>query len=146
VESNDLNRLTRAQKQLLMNHRLIFLDTTEIRKPQNVSELDNLLSRLSSKKHSQRALKKGQPAPAQLTIPDDLVHYAKDRTLTVREMARIQSFPDDFEFVGKVTTGGSMRAYEVPQYTQVGNAVPPLLARTVGEGLVRLLKNLEDIN
>ena len=146
VESNDLNRLTRAQKQLLMSHRLIFLDTNEIRKPRSESELENLLAQLSSQKHSQRALKKGQPAPAQLTIPDDLVHYAEDRTLTVREMARIQSFPDDFEFVGKVTTGGDMRKYEVPQYTQVGNAVPPLLARTVGEGLARLLNKLKEIN
>jgi len=58
-------------------------------------------------------------------------------------MARFQSFPDDFEFVGKITTGGKMRAYEVPQYTQVGNAVPPLLARAIGKGLVRLLRALE---
>ena len=47
-------------------------------------------------------------------------------------MARIQSFPDNFEFRSKVTTGGKMRRYEVPQYTQVGNAVPPLLGRKLG--------------
>ena len=47
-------------------------------------------------------------------------------------MARIQSFPDNFEFRSKVTTGGKMRRYEVPQYTQVGNAVPPLLGRQLG--------------
>lgn len=55
------------------------------------------------------------------------------RTLTVREMARIQSFPDSFEFRSKITTGGKMRRFEVPQYTQVGNAVPPLLGRKLGQ-------------
>lgn len=60
------------------------------------------------------------------------------RTLTVREMARIQSFPDNFVFRSKATTGGPERKYQVPQYTQVGNAVPPLLGRALGE-LVRYL-------
>lgn len=48
-------------------------------------------------------------------------------------MARIQSFPDWFVFRSKVTTGGQMRRFEVPQYTQVGNAVPPLLAYALGK-------------
>ena len=47
-------------------------------------------------------------------------------------MARFQSFPDIFEFRSKTTTGGMMRRFEVPQYTQVGNAVPPLLGRALG--------------
>ena len=56
-------------------------------------------------------------------------------------MARFQSFPDWFEFKSKVTTGGKMRRFEVPQYTQVGNAVPPLLAKVLGETLrLQLLK------
>lgn len=42
--------------------------------------------------------------------------------LSVREMARLQSFPDTFTFYSKVTTGGKARRREVPQYTQVGNA------------------------
>ena len=77
-------------------------------------------------------------------IPDDIVHYSQDRTLTVREMARFQSFPDTFEFVGKATTGGKRRAFEVPQYTQVGNAVPPLLGRAIGHGVFSLLRALEE--
>ena len=52
--------------------------------------------------------------------------------MTVREYARIQSFPDDFYFRGKYTTGGSMRKKDVPRYTQVANAVPPLFAEQVG--------------
>ena len=47
-------------------------------------------------------------------------------------MARFQSFPDAFEFRSKITTGGKMRQYEAPQYTQVANAVPPLLAKALG--------------
>lgn len=98
-----------------------------------------MLESIKSKKHSQRALICNKVAPAQLSIPDDLVHYAKDRTLTVREMARIQSFPDWFEFKGKVTTGGNQRAYEVPRYTQVGNAVPPLMAKQIAKGIRNFL-------
>ncbi len=87
-----------------------------------------------TKKRMQRALVSCQPAPATLSIPDDACHYHPNelRTLSVREMARVQSFPDQFEFRSKVTTGGKLRCYEVPQYTQVGNAVPPLLGRALG--------------
>ncbi len=93
-----------------------------------------LVEQLHTRKHSQAALDPDQPAPAALSIPDDACHYARghDRTLTVREMARIQSFPDWFEFRSKVTTGGTSRRFEVPQYTQVGNAVPPLMAQGLG--------------
>lgn len=93
-------------------------------------------------KHSQKALVRSAPAPAALSIPDDACHYDKKslRTLTVREMARIQSFPDNFIFRSKVTTGGKMRKYEVPQYTQVGNAVPPLLGHALGKVVQSLLK------
>ena len=75
-----------------------------------------------------------------MTIPDDYVHYAEPRVLTVREEARLQSFPDTFEFKGKETTGGKLRGQEVPQYTQVGNAVPPLLAKAIGETIVLRLR------
>ncbi|EMI8339596.1 hypothetical protein BBX45_13630 [Proteus mirabilis] len=57
-------------------------------------------------------------------------------------MARIQSFPDNFVFRSKVTTGGQMRKFEVPQYTQVGNAVPPLLGLAIGKVVTELLIQL----
>lgn len=96
--------------------------------------LENFLGSLQTKKQTQRALIRHLPAPAALSIPDDACHYDEKqlRTLTVREMARFQSFPDKFEFRSKVTTGGKMRQFEVPQYTQVGNAVPPLLGKALG--------------
>ncbi|MFA5923660.1 MAG: DNA cytosine methyltransferase [Methylococcaceae bacterium] len=66
------------------------------------------------------------------TLPDDLLHYSEPRILTVRENARIQSFPDWFEFKGKYTTGGARRKIECPRFSQVGNAVPPLMAEALG--------------
>lgn len=67
--------------------------------------------------------------------PDDYLHYCEPRIMTVRECARIQSFPDWYEIKAKYTTGGKMRKLEVPRYTQVGNAIPPLFAELAGEVL-----------
>lgn len=79
-------------------------------------------------------------SPTVLTLPDDLVHYSKNRIMTVREMARLQSFDDSFEFLGKRTTGGKRRKIDLPQYTQVGNAVPPLLAKAIGKEILKALE------
>lgn len=104
-------------------------------------ELENFLQQHSTQKHSQKSLVKDKPAPTALTIPDDVCHYDSNqlRVLTVREMARIQSFPDSFIFKSKITTGGDLRKFEVPQYTQVGNAVPPLFGYQIGKSLKKLL-------
>ena len=75
-----------------------------------------------------------------MTIPDDYIHFRAPRALTVREMARLQSFDDSFVFQGKRSTGGNNRKTDVPQYTLVGNAVPPLLARAVA---TEILKNIK---
>jgi DNA (cytosine-5)-methyltransferase 1 len=98
-------------------------------------DLENFFKNYRTKKQTQRALDAAAPAPAALAIPDDACHYHRRelRTLSVREMARIQSFPDNFVFRSKATTGGEQRKFEVPQYTQVGNAVPPMLGRAIGK-------------
>lgn len=84
-----------------------------------------------------RVLDPDCPAPTITSMPDDLLHYKEPRTLTVRENARLQSFPDWFEFRGKYTTGGLLRKKEVPRFTQVANAVPPLMAEAIGQVLVK---------
>jgi DNA (cytosine-5)-methyltransferase 1 len=79
------------------------------------------------------------PSPTVTTLPDDLIHYSEPRAMSVRELARLQSFPDWFSFQGPYTTGGSRRKDACPRFTQVGNAVPPLFAEAIGETLRGLL-------
>lgn len=108
---------------------------------------------MQTKKFAQRVLPKAWPDDGPnitaCSLPEDYVHYCQPRGPTVREWARIQTFPDWYLFTGARTTGGRRRAgdpslgiwtRDVPRYTQIGNAVPVLLARKVGEHLVKLLK------
>lgn len=78
-------------------------------------------------------------SPTITGMPDDYLHYSEPRIMTVRECARLQSFPDWYEFKSKYTTGGQMRKKEVPRYSQVGNAIPPLFAYQAGEVLKLML-------
>ena len=91
-------------------------------------------------KRDYQCLDPGKPSTTIMTIGDDYTHYAANRALTVREMARLQSFDDSFVFQGKRTTGGDRRKLEIPQFTQVGNAVPPLMARAIA---MEILKNID---
>ena len=95
---------------------------------------------LDSEKRNYNVLKPNSQSPTVMTIADDYIHYANPRSLTVREMARLQSFDDSFVFQGKRTTGGIERKMTVPQFTLVGNAVPPLMAKAVA---VEILKNIQ---
>lgn len=95
---------------------------------------------LDSEKRNYNVLKPDSQSPTVMTIPDDYIHFSSPRALTVREMARLQSFDDSFVFQGKRSTGGNKRKFEVPQFTLVGNAVPPLMARAVA---LEILKNIK---
>ncbi len=97
--------------------------------------------RFGLKKMALRVLDPDRPSPTITSMPDDLLHYSEPRTLTVRENARLQSFPDWYSFQGKYTSGGHRRKQEVPRFTQVANAVPPLAARAIGETLVELFSH-----
>jgi len=96
-------------------------------------------TRFNLKKSSTKILKPNKPTPTITTLPDDYIHYSEPRILTVREYARLQSFPDTFQFKGKYTTGGKRRIEEVPRYSQIGNAIPPLFSEQVGLILISML-------
>lgn len=128
-------------------------------KPDVVDKFDHMLvnngkipERYKTRKFSQRVLQanwgNGEPNITATSLPDDYVHYAQPRILTVREWARLQLFPDWYRFAGKRTTGGIRRAgnpqagifdREVPKYTQIGNAVPVGLAEKIGTHFRELL-------
>ena len=95
--------------------------------------------RFNIKKHTIIPLAKNDKSPTITTLPDDYIHYSEPRILTVREYARIQSFPDWYQFQGKYTTGGKRRTQEVPRYSQIGNAIPPLFAEQSGLVLKQLI-------
>ncbi|MCM1327053.1 MAG: DNA cytosine methyltransferase [Bacteroidales bacterium] len=94
---------------------------------------------LLTRKNIRTRLDRTKPSATVMTIADDYISPFEPRTFTVRELARMQSFDDSFEFLGKRTTGGLRRRVEVPQYSQVGNAVPPLLAKAVASEIIRML-------
>ncbi len=95
---------------------------------------------LDSQKRNYVVLNPLGQSPTVCTMPDDFIHYSACRPMTVREMARLQSFDDSFVFQGKRQTGGNNRQKEIPQYTLVGNAVPPLMARAIANTLLKHIK------
>lgn len=95
---------------------------------------------LMSNKRNYTVLDPAGQSPTVVTMPDDFIHYSAHRCMTVREMARLQSFDDNFVFQGKRTTGGEMRKVDIPQYTLVGNAVPPLMARAIGNVILNVIQ------
>jgi DNA (cytosine-5)-methyltransferase 1 len=107
---------------------------------------------MKTKKFAQRLLPEvwgpNGPSITATSLPDDYVHFSLPRVPTVREWARLQLFPDRYQFSGKRTTGGRRRAgdpalgdwsRDVPKYTQIGNAVPIGLAQAVGEHVRTLI-------
>jgi DNA (cytosine-5)-methyltransferase 1 len=86
-------------------------------------------------------LDSNQPSPTIMTHKQSYYHPFENRFLTIREAAKIQSFPNDFFFKGS----------SVSKWRQIGNAVPPLLAFHLGKELIKMYKNsskykINDVN
>lgn len=94
---------------------------------------------MGTKKDKKVLIDPDAPVSTITTHPDEFIHYAEPRNVTVREMARLQSFPDDFKFRGRYTINGPRRKFDVARCSQVGNAVPPLFAEAVGRALRGML-------
>lgn len=127
------------------SHRIGDHETTTIYKYSKLIEISNSkpnrvgfkftkeeleIAQWNSKKQVINVLRADKPSPTITTCPFDYIHYSSPRILTVREFARIQSFPDWFQFKGIYATSGSM-SYTTPRYSQIGNAVPPLMAESI---------------
>lgn len=130
------NHKTSNQNETVIERLGVILKNGNYKKAQ--PELEKL--NLSTNKRNYNVLKPDEQSSTIMTIADDYIHYNSPRSLTVREMARLQSFDDSFVFQGKRSTGGNNRKTEVPQYTLVGNAVPPLLARAVASEILKYIK------
>ena len=101
---------------------------------------------LKTNKVSQRVLLANEwPMLTVTSLPDDIVHHREDRIPTVREVARLQTFPDWFEFMGVRTTGAERRraGIYIPQYTQVANAVPPRLSQAIASRIAWFLHRVD---
>jgi DNA (cytosine-5)-methyltransferase 1 len=129
-------------------------------KPQTVEKFAFMLASggavpegMRTKKFAQRVLPRywddRGPTITATSLPDDYVHYAQPRVPTVREWARLQTFPDWYSFAGRRTTGGRRRAgdpsvgmwaRDLPHYTQIGNAVPVSLAHEIGKHIARIVR------
>jgi DNA (cytosine-5)-methyltransferase 1 len=76
-------------------------------------------------------LDRNKPSPTILTSRNVYYHPTEDRYLTVREAAALQSFPARFKFSGSLAS----------QWTQIGNAVPPVMAQKIGEAILKTHAN-----
>jgi DNA (cytosine-5)-methyltransferase 1 len=84
-----------------------------------------------------------RPCSTVTTAPEELIHFSSPRCVTLREMARLQSFPDDFKFYGRYTLNGPSRGVDVPRNAQIGNAIPPLVGRALGQALSVIKQMIE---
>lgn len=136
TEIPDSHRFPKHQESTIAKFKNI-LELTENRRNFDISK--DIRERYNIKKHTIIPLSANACSPTITTLPDDYIHYKEPRIMTVREYARLQSFPDWYKFQGKYTTGGKLRKQEVPRYSQIGNAIPPLFAEQAGIILRNLL-------
>lgn len=148
MNMEDLEKPAKYQHMQLFNHQTSLQNDTVrerlriIAKHKDYDEAKAELKArgLESQKRNYTVLNPLGQSPTVCTMPDDFIHYSANRPMTVREMARLQSFDDSFVFQGKRQTGGNNRQKEIPQYTLVGNAVPPLMARAIANTLLQHIK------
>lgn len=150
---NELQAYLRGQASTVTDHYSVVLSDVQLERVrglqpgQTMKDLPEHLQHESFRRRAFRRVMDGTPvekrggAPSglkrlfadepSLTITSaatrEFVHPMEDRLLTLRECARLQTFPDSFEFAGSAAS----------RIQQIGNAIPPLLARTVAEHILR---------
>jgi len=107
-------------------------------------QADRVLPKQMFIKRNQRLVNE-EPSPTVTShCLDEFVHPIYDRALTVRECARLQSFPDSYDFCGGSYLVPHIDRTEQDKYEQIGDAVPPLLAYAWGEKIKALLEVFRD--
>lgn len=153
---NEYQKWARTRSQKVCNHvamrhtKRLIERFEQIKFGQSVADVDKVYqqrkrgdaSKISGKSFSQNNMRPfpNRPSP---TVPasfqSNFVHPYLNRNYTAREGARLQSFPDNYIFCGKRTTMSWEK--NLSQYQQIGNAVPPLLAKAIAENLRKYFKN-----
>jgi DNA (cytosine-5)-methyltransferase 1 len=141
--------------QMPMKHRACTLERFSLLRPgESLKDLflrytggerENLQSRrvLPKKMFIKRnyRLKQEEPSPTVTShCLDEFVHPIFNRALTVRECARLQSFPDSYDFKGGPYIVPHIERVVQDKYEQIGDAVPPLLAFAWGEKILEILR------
>uniref|UniRef100_UPI004057B618 DNA cytosine methyltransferase n=1 Tax=Candidatus Electronema sp. TaxID=2698783 RepID=UPI004057B618 len=145
--ANDYQKLLRQGSSQVCNHRCNRLSTINLERLRHIPQggswrdipFELLPAGLQRARRSDHTKRYGRLDPnglcsTILTKCDphwgSFFHPTQDRVISVREAARMQSFPDRYHFTGSLTQ----------QYEQVGNAVPPLLARAIGRTIIKMLE------
>lgn len=146
--------------QVPMKHRMCTLERFSLLKPGE--SLKNLFERYEGKQREELQarrvlpqkmfikrnyrLKLNEAAPTVTShCLDEFVHPVHDRALTVRECARLQSFPDSYNFVGGPFIVPHIDRTVQDKYEQIGDAVPPLLAYAWGKKIIELLGGIKNV-
>jgi DNA (cytosine-5)-methyltransferase 1 len=143
LAQNDYQRIMRKSSSLIYNHFGPRLSKTNLERIRHIPQggswrdvpIDLLPAGMKKAKRSDHTKRYGRPRPTDLACTiltkcdihwGAYIHPVQNRAFTVREAARLQSFPDDFIFYGSMTE----------QFVQVGNAVPPLMAKAVAQAIL----------
>ena len=122
---------------VIKNHEMTAHSPTTIEKIKSVSLGKKLSETEKTFGSTYRRLDPNLPSPTVTRSGyRDFIHPYEDRMLTVRELACLQTFPIDWEFIGtRLDSYSSKRKVTMTQFGQVGNAVPPDLAFAVAEAI-----------
>jgi DNA (cytosine-5)-methyltransferase 1 len=132
---DDLPSLKSGDNSSLLNHKAMNHTTQMLNKMSFIKDggdRTEIPSSIRPKSGDVRKYIKYDSDRPSVTVTGDMrkiFHYSQNRALTVRELARLQTFPDNFEFKGN----------SISQQQQVGNAVPPLMAEAIANNIKNMI-------